>query len=545
MIERTEVDGRAATVCYLMAGFTPTDPASAELIKLIFDDGEIVFLEGRARAKDYNPYHEPGGTPEGGRFARGPGGGSGEPETYERGGGGGPSKSKLAEVRLASQRAVDEGARLSPNKPLKGSESKHPATIASRIATGAKADKTVYRQPSLEAMRERAKPGEDKFSEAVALLDDPLGYPNLRPDQTKGDPLKVARNLIDHAKSNLRFLYNAAPARIREESKLWYDGARLIATETAKTYKLNDAAVVGVYAALSPQKLWDQNVYLAQELVRIHQTQRDFAWDEKMDATAERIWMPKNPDSPTANDMKRQSLVQEVMGKKLGELTDPVHKAMWIRTYSEAHTDRHYKLVKPTGEFGEFSVNKDGTKSTAAWQALPMMVNAINALESEGDRDKISDAMGDEHKVRSFYNNILDPASTNQDVTMDTHAFGAALLRPLSGSTTAVMHGLGTSPQPGKAPPNWEGVPKSAVTGNRGLYGLYATAYRELAHDLGIEPRQLQSITWEAKRELFDDSMKDAAKRAVDAAWVDYRDGKATLEETQKAVFAAGKRLEE
>ena len=45
-------------------------------------------------AKDFNPYHEPGGSPEGGRFASGPGGGGGEPETYERGGGGGVTKSK-------------------------------------------------------------------------------------------------------------------------------------------------------------------------------------------------------------------------------------------------------------------------------------------------------------------------------------------------------------------------------------------------------------------------------------------------------------------
>jgi hypothetical protein len=39
--------------------------------------------------------------------------------------------------------------------------------------------------------------------------------------------------------------------------------------------------------------------------------------------------------------------------------------------------------------------------------------------------------------------------------------------------------------------------------------------------------------------------MKDAAKGAVEAAWVDYRDGEATLEETQRAVLAAGKRFEE
>ena len=116
MIERTEVDGRAATVCYLMAGFTPTDAASAELIKLIFDDGEIVFLQGRASTTDFNPYHEPAGSPEGGRFASGPGGGGGEPETYERGGGGGPSKAKAHPAhRLTMKALVEEAPAVKPN----------------------------------------------------------------------------------------------------------------------------------------------------------------------------------------------------------------------------------------------------------------------------------------------------------------------------------------------------------------------------------------------------------------------------------------------
>ena len=43
MIERTEIEGRAATVAYFTTEFAPTDADAAQLIKIIYDDGEIVF----------------------------------------------------------------------------------------------------------------------------------------------------------------------------------------------------------------------------------------------------------------------------------------------------------------------------------------------------------------------------------------------------------------------------------------------------------------------------------------------------------------------
>ena len=42
-IERTIVDGRKATVAYILDDFTPTTPEKATLIKVIFDDGGVLF----------------------------------------------------------------------------------------------------------------------------------------------------------------------------------------------------------------------------------------------------------------------------------------------------------------------------------------------------------------------------------------------------------------------------------------------------------------------------------------------------------------------
>jgi hypothetical protein len=44
MIERTMVSGRPATVAYINRDFTPADKTNWELAKVLFDDGEMVFL---------------------------------------------------------------------------------------------------------------------------------------------------------------------------------------------------------------------------------------------------------------------------------------------------------------------------------------------------------------------------------------------------------------------------------------------------------------------------------------------------------------------
>jgi hypothetical protein len=43
-IERTTVEGRKATVAYILDDFTPTTPDKATLIKVLFDDGDILFV---------------------------------------------------------------------------------------------------------------------------------------------------------------------------------------------------------------------------------------------------------------------------------------------------------------------------------------------------------------------------------------------------------------------------------------------------------------------------------------------------------------------
>jgi hypothetical protein len=434
-----------------------------------------------------------------------------------------------------AQASVEKAAKADKTVPLNGSKATHPMTISTRYVTSKDEDAGDSDKDFLQAGLPAMKLDKQKFTHDVGVLRDGGYYPQLQTSETKGKSAnEVAETFIQRLTDNLVFLYKSTPEKWQAAAKTWYDGARNIVTRQAAKYGLNDAAVAGCYAALSPQKDWEQNVYLGDRIIDISQTQGDHAWDDEMDKTAKEIWT-----SPT-----NLAVLKLIAGKKLNEITSPDQRAAWIRTYDEAHSDRSYRRVHPDGKFGEIARNKAtkkgqlGAPTKAAWPSIPIMTNAVRALESKGDRTIISDVMGEQHKVRNFYNNILDPHSKNGDVTIDTHAVGAALLSAPAGGDVPVMHSLSTTPSLANKPPRWEAVGTS-VLGVSGIYGLYAEAYRRAATQLKIEPRQLQSVTWEVKRKLFPGKLSQERIDKIAGLWKSFHEGKATLGKTQMAIVEA------
>ena len=76
----------------------------------------------------------------------------------------------------------------------------------------------------------------------------------------------------------------------------------------------------------------------------------------------------------------------------------------------------------------DFARNKNGKPSAVGWGTYQFIENAISVMQ-DGSIENISKRVGDEHKVRSFFNNISNPWNPNA-VTIDTHAVAAAHLEP-------------------------------------------------------------------------------------------------------------------
>lgn len=392
-----------------------------------------------------------------------------------------------------------------------------PGVVSTRLPTAVKATEDPLASKLVIDLA-ASKRDPEAFAHNVNLVKQ---YPNLA---TKGRTTeRVAEDFIGQVKDNLLFLHDQVPEVTRQRSKLWYDGARNIADRFSADYGVPDQAVSGVLAVLSPQKDWFMNVSLGQRVLDIATKQKATRWDASMDEMAKVIWS-KPQYAP---------MVDAIRGKSLAELDDPGLKAMWLRTYDQAKNPREHQIVSPEGDFVGLRMNQDGkTPTKTGWGSLNEIGKAIVILEDPSIAT-ISNNLGQQHKVRNFYNNIYAPQDPAGHVTIDTHAVAAGLLRPLSGNSREVLHNFGSGIV-------GEGGPKnSSVTGVQGTYGLYAEAYRRAAQERGILPREMQSITWEAVRGLFPDTFKSQAKNVseVDGIWLKYKQGKLSLDEARNEVI--------
>lgn len=413
-------------------------------------------------------------------------------------------------------------------------ENVHPKRISSRLGlktvSGEDVISTEYGDPLSDQLQiglEEAKLSPVSFEHNANII---KNYDNVTQAQQGLNASDLTEQFIDHVTDNLLYVFDKVPENTRLRSQRWYDGARNIANRFASNYGVDEASASGVLAALSPQKDWYMNVSLGERVMDTMANKKDFMFSNEM-----QVNIP-----PALSKPVYEPIINNIKNKSLGELTDPVEKAMWVRIYDETYNDRSHKIVSPEGDFLDIVKTQKGEPAKTGWGSLNEIAKAVIAFESKGDKEVLNRIMGNKHKVRSFYNNILDPNGAMGDVTIDTHAVAAGLLKPVSGNSTEVHHNFGSSPDTKKRGADWVGAVKNNKnSGVQGVYPLYAEAYRRAAKARGVLPRQMQSITWEAVRGLFTDGFKQNKGNvdAINKIWKQYRDGKINLDEARNAVI--------
>lgn len=342
------------------------------------------------------------------------------------------------------------------------------------------------------------------------------------PDNTPDN--KVLEVFKENIVNNLLFLYNKVPESTRKRSKLWYVGANKIAIEMGKNYDMSLRQIAAIMAAMSPQKDWFQNVSMAERAIDVLQKQGNQAWTPDMLRYAE-SYVKETKDRKERE--KRGDAFEKIKkvanaGTVLNDM-DEKSAAAFIRAYDEAFHSRNYRLVTPEGGFGDLVRNNDGKPSTMMWSTYGPIEKAVS-IYRDGSRENVSQQLGFEHKIRSFYNNIANPDSEIDHVTIDTHAVAAALFEALAGTDTEVAQNFGATGS-------------SDVLGVGGTYGLIADAYREAAKRVGVRAREMQSITWEAVRALFSEEVKASIKPKIRAEWAKYKTGQQSFDETRQNVL--------
>ena len=428
--------------------------------------------------------------------------------------------------------AAGDAVKAMRSKPL--SEEK---LISQRLPTGATATEDPV---ATKLVTDTAVTLQQPEAKLAANFQKVAAYPNMQEGFEALEPKAAAEVLKEHVVQNLLYLHDKVPEATRQRSKMWYDGANKISQDYADKYNLPLESVAGAMAALSPQKDWYQNADLGRRVIETINSvtkgnEKGMVMDKKMTKVMKQKF--------NANKPKDKAVMDAIIGKSFSDLELPAQKAMWLRVYDETYNERSYPIVNPEGTFGDTVKTGKGQNRKVAWGSLNEIGKAITAIESGGDLKILSDAMGEQNKVRNFYNNIYNPASTNGDVTIDTHAIAAGLMRPLAGDATEVHHNFGSAPDAKKRDSLWAGgVSNTNVTGVKGLYGIYADAYREAAKQRGVLPREMQSITWEAVRGLYTDVRKRDKQFVEDVnnIWYKYKKGEINLQEAQDAAIERG-----
>ena len=334
-------------------------------------------------------------------------------------------------------------------------------------------------------------------------------------------PMETIERFQKQVTDNLLFLYDNIAENIVDRSRQWYVGARKVVDDWTTEYQgLTDTQAASVIAALSPQNEWNNNVSIAKRVIDIFMNRMDTRFSTDMEKVAATV-APKKIHKP---------ILDRIRGKTLAEAyaMGDAEAGMWIRMFDEAYGDRGVRSLSPEGNFGDYMRTGKGEPTAKRWNSFAEVAKAISVLRDPSPA-RISDALGQGHKVRNFYNNMLDPNAPLGDVTIDTHAAAAAHLRPFSSKdeiAVEAMRGIG-----------------HAKTGSSGLYGLYADAYREAANQRGVLPREMQSVTWEAVKTLFTPSFKTATKRGksdpIQAIWLAHEAGDISADEARRQIFAA------
>lgn len=357
-----------------------------------------------------------------------------------------------------------------------------------------------------------------------------FNYPTIPAEiRSISNPKEKRDALVSWMADNLEALYYKFDEDVRHRSTHWYDGGQRISALFADRYSVSMEQAAGVIAALSPQRPWFMNVAQAEQVIDVYQNHQDDVitreeHGEEIEAIIQAAEAPakqkrkKKPgetrlaakrrknyndrlDQKARDD--RREVLEAIYGKSIRTLdSDPELQGWAIRTIAQTLYGKDHRVISPEGDPMGFDMLEDGSgpkKST--WGGVDAIKKSVNIIK-DGSIKNISENLGDKHKVRNFFNNLVAPNSPFGDATMDTHAVAAAMLMPFGAESLPVKHNFSSTGSP--------------ALGVNGTYHVFLDAYREAARRVGIQPRQMQSVTWEAVRSLFpSDAKKPKSKHRL------------------------------
>lgn len=332
------------------------------------------------------------------------------------------------------------------------------------------------------------------------------------------NPEKKTEAIIERMVDNLLWIYNQMPEEVRNRARLWYEGGHKSVILWANRYGIKPRQTAAILAVFSPRNNWFNNFTNAERTMDIYFSDaRDFKPDDKLKAKLKELCAGK--------DEFRYAIAENKSLDEILKTDDLRTAAIWIRAYDEVFHDQRVRVQTPEGGVGnDWFRTERGTLKKCTWMDYHPIIKALSILR-DGSMANIDAQLGDEFKVRDFYNNLYDPTDA-QAMTIDTHQVGANLLSVMSSKSREVEQNFGGT-----------GASSSSETGQRGTYAFYAEALSRAAERCGVMPREMQSISWEGIRVLFEDTKKKALRPKIEAIWKRHDKGEITVDQARQEIL--------
>lgn len=489
-----------------------------------------------------NECHNEGGSSEGGRFCSGEGGGGKEQGDIPD-----SSSSSSSSSGGITKDFTVVGDRLATAKPYGVKEK-----AGYEVGKGARMGLDLISDPVSVVARQSAVPG----------FEDLRGIKGEKEARAALETIvqRQAQNIQDYAEA----VINANPKTAAAYAD-WYPFANKYLGDLAEKNGVSKEGAIAAAASLSASASWESNVPWAKFFIEnlgegggpgsgtgkyqvvdktwvtAQYTAALSAWTKKNDAAIEagKVYKTVEPD-PEA--------YKGLIGKQIKDLTNE-EVAVALRGKHESTGTGKGAEGKMVTQLGEEIHAGFGTKGAGTVpQSATNMIKAISVIRDPSP-ESIDKAIGDQNKVRSFYQNLRDPLDKEQqDVTADTHHFGVANGLPWTVSNEF----LGTK--------DVVNTPGNSKTGALGTYPLVVEATRRAADAVNQKygtkytPDQIQSIVWEHHKNYYPPKLRSnqtmqkevAAARTAYAATLNKKGGKSghgdepdPREEMYKAIDAA------
>jgi len=344
------------------------------------------------------------------------------------------------------------------------------------------------------------------------------GFEDMASDKKDSDEEvneKTEKAIQRMTKNLLQVASLVTPERGKSAAQ-WYPKANEICANTAVAAGVHPDVSTAVMAVLSPGTEWGANMAMHRAVMDMHTKNPPISSEDIQRANDMALVVTKGSAKPISSEPANfRDLPTDLQARVIRYKNDVQ------RNGGALQDDNFLSPIDPEDpELKRPLTKKSGERASLRWQTYDNIEKACSILQDQS-YENVNRSLGNAPKVRSFYNNIRDCKDQNLDVTIDTHAIGAALGLPVGVSSLEIATGKRTRtsktrPKDGSEPKEIKpslpvearavailGGISDTASDNYGAYALGVEAYRRVAEDPAfrakfgdVSPAQVQSILW-------------------------------------------------